>query len=74
MFPINPSTLRQIWSVIEGTQTSTLLKFSEAELIQLLLRELDNQNRLSTIETNTVEAYIHSRVPLIRDMAQARLA
>ncbi|KYC42659.1 hypothetical protein WA1_15055 [Scytonema hofmannii PCC 7110] len=71
---MSSSTLRQLWSVIEETQTSILLNFSDTELIQQLLRQLQNQKLLTGEELNTINAYLSSRVPLIRDIALARLA
>ncbi|GAA6623829.1 hypothetical protein [Scytonema sp. NUACC26] len=68
------STLRQLWSVIEETQTSILLNFSDTELIQQLLKQLQNQKLLSGEELNTINVYLSSRIPLIRDIASARLA
>ena len=74
VYPMNSSTLRQIWLVIEETQTNILLGFNDAELIQQLLRQLENKKLLSSEETSAISAYISSRVPLIRDLAQARMA
>ncbi|NMG07463.1 hypothetical protein [Brasilonema sp. UFV-L1] len=69
---MNSSMLRYIWSVIEETQTSTLLNFSDAELVQQLIRLLKNRKRLNDEEISIMSAYIGSRVPLIRDLAFAR--
>lgn len=74
IYPMNSSTLRQIWLVIEETQTNILLGFNDAELIQQLLRQLENNQFLTTEETSAISAYISSRVPLIRDLALARMA
>jgi muconolactone delta-isomerase len=71
---MNSSTLRQLWSVVEETQTSTLLKSDDEDLIQQLLKQLENKIFLSSEEINSLGAYIGSRVPLIRDLAYARLA
>lgn len=71
---INTSTLRQLWSVIEQTQSSLLLKLSNTDLVKRLLGELDNKKALSSEEVSTLRAYIYSKTILIRDLAQARLA
>ena len=68
------STLRQIWSVIEETHASLVLKLSNAELLQQLLIQLADKKQLNVEEICDVRAYIYSRIPLIRDGAQARLA
>lgn len=72
--PLDSSKLRQLWSVIDETQTSILLGFTDTELIQQLLRQLENKGLLSVEELTTVSAYLHSRLMLIRDLAKARLA
>ncbi|KAF3884703.1 MULTISPECIES: hypothetical protein [Nostocales] len=68
------STLRHLWSVIEETQTSILLNFSDTELIQQLLKQLQNQKLMNGEELTTINTYLSSKVPLIRDIALARLA
>ncbi|MBW4478949.1 MAG: hypothetical protein KME54_19355 [Tolypothrix brevis GSE-NOS-MK-07-07A] len=69
---MNSSILRQIWLVIEETQTNILLGFNDAELTQQLLNQLENKKFLTSEETGIISAYISSRVPLIRDLALAR--
>lgn len=71
--PVTSSTLRQIWSVIEENHASLLLKLSDAELLQQLLIQLADKKQLDVEEVCNVRAYIYSRIPLIRDDAQARL-
>ena len=68
------STLRQLWSVIEQTHASLLLKLSDAELLQQLLIQISDKTQLNVAEICGIKAYIYSRIPLIRDSAQARLA
>jgi len=70
---VTSSTLRQIWSVIEETHASLILKLSDAELLQQLLIQLVDKKQLNAEEVCGVRAYIYSRIPLIRDNAQARL-
>lgn len=71
---MNSSILRQLWAVIEETQTCVLLRLSDADLVKQLLLQLDSKKLLSGEETSTVSAYIRSRTGLIRDLAQARQA
>lgn len=65
------STLRHLWSVVEETQASILLEFSDTELIEQLLGQLE-EKRLDRVETKTIKTYIRSRLPLIRDIAASR--
>ena len=67
------STLRQLWALIEETQTSALLKFGDAELVQQLLRRLQSKITMSGEEVNTMNNYLNSKVSLIRDLAQSGL-
>ncbi|OKH37791.1 hypothetical protein NIES2101_36380 [Calothrix sp. HK-06] len=70
--PINSSLLRQFWSVVEDTQTNILLGFSDTELVQQLLRQLQYNGILSTEEITALSIYIDSRLVLIRDLAASR--
>lgn len=65
------STLRHLWSVVEETQASILLEFSDTELIEQLLKQLE-EKRLVREETTKIKTYIRSRLPLIRDIAASR--
>ena len=69
---MNSSILRQLWSVIEETQSSVLLRLSDSELVKQLLSQLDSKNPLTNEEITTVAGYLHSRTSLIRDLALAR--
>ncbi|PLZ25272.1 hypothetical protein CBP28_16235, partial [Fischerella thermalis WC559] len=57
---------------IENTQTNILLEVNDTELIQQLLKQLENQKLLSSEESKVIRAYISSRLPLIRDLAMLR--
>lgn len=69
---MNSSTLRQLWSVVEETQSSLLLRLSDTELVKQLLSQLESRNSLSNEEAIAISGYIHSRTSLIRDLALAR--
>ncbi len=71
---LNSIALRQLWLIIEQTQTQTLLELSTLELSKKLQKQLEQQSCLSASELNAVESYIQSRIPLIRDSAESRAA
>ncbi|MBW4586165.1 hypothetical protein G7B40_024855 [Aetokthonos hydrillicola Thurmond2011] len=71
---MNSSTLRYLWSVVEQTQTNTLLKLNDTDLVKQLLKQLDASIALTSEETTTIRTYLYSRTTLIRDLAQARIA
>ena len=71
---MNASILRQFWSVIEETQASTLLRLNDTELARQLLIQLEHKPGLSLEDLSSISTYLYSRLPLIRDLAQSRLA
>jgi hypothetical protein len=70
--PVNSKTLRLLWSVVDQTQTATLLGLNDTDLVKQLLRQLGNEAILSREETHTLSDYIFSKTSLIRDLAIAR--
>ncbi|BAT55692.1 unknown protein [Nostoc sp. NIES-3756] len=72
--PVDSKTLRQLWSLVEQTQSTTLLRLSDSDLVKQLLTQLDSQQVLSSEEINSVNSYLWSRTNLIRDLAIARSA
>jgi hypothetical protein len=71
---MNPSTLRQLWSLIETTQATLLLNLDDTSLVQCLLRQFPTHSPLNPEEATLLQSYIHSRLTLIRDLAHNRLA
>jgi len=71
---MNSLILRQLWTVIEETQTTVLLRLSDMDLVKQVLNQLGSKTTLSSEEISTVSVYLLSRTSLIRDLAQARLA
>ena len=69
---MSPLLLRHLWSLIEATQTSTLLNLDDANLVQWLLRQVESQRSLNHQETDLLSHYIQSKLSLIRDLAQER--
>lgn len=71
---VNSKILRQLWAVVEQTQSSTLLGLSDTDLVKLLLGQIESNKVLNYEETCSLTDYIRSRTVLIRDLAQARSA
>lgn len=69
---MTPSLLRQLWLLIESTQAAVLLKLDDPSLVQWLMRQLHTHVSLNSDETTVLDAYIQSRLTLIRDLAQER--
>jgi hypothetical protein len=70
---INPYLLRQFWSVVETTQANLLIHLDDPTLVRHLTDDLKVQQTLDPEQTTAVNHYIKSKLPLIRDIAQARL-
>jgi hypothetical protein len=66
---MNSTTLRQLWSVIEETQTPTLLNLNDSDLTQQLLHQVQNKYVLSREDLQAVHHYLGDRLSLIRDMS-----
>ncbi len=68
---MNPLLLRKVWTVIGNTQASVLLELSDRDLIKRLLSQLSIQQSLSQEESLLLDIYLHRKMPLIRDLAEA---
>ncbi len=69
---MTPLMLRQIWSVVETTQSNVLLNLDDNSLVQWLLRQLTTERPIDRNEADVMSSYIHSKLPLIRDLASDR--
>jgi hypothetical protein len=69
---MSPLMLRQLWFLVERTQSTTLLNLDDTSLVQLLIKQLRTQRSLNHEEAAICTSYIHSRLPLIRDLARSR--
>ncbi len=67
---MNTGTLRQLWTVIEETQTHKLQRLNDADLVKQLLSQLYTKQPLSTEETRAMQGYLNAKLPLIRDIVQ----
>lgn len=64
--------MRQLWALIESTQVTTLLQLDDLTLVQWLLKQFTAQQVIDEQETSSLNTYINSRLPLIRDTALER--
>ncbi|NJO78012.1 MAG: hypothetical protein HC827_05460 [Cyanobacteria bacterium RM1_2_2] len=67
---MSPTMMRQFWSLVDGGRANIPLSLDDTSLEQWLLRQLRSEQSLNHHETTAVSAYIHTRLPLIRDLAQ----
>lgn len=71
---MSPEAIRKFWSLIEETQTNILLTLDNDALVNWLARQLRREEFLKMVDASDLNAYISARLPLIRDLAQERLA
>lgn len=70
---LDSSKLRILWLIIEQTQTCIYSELSDSEIVQHILFQLQERIFLSTSELFDTKIYIHSRLHLIRDLAEIQL-
>jgi hypothetical protein len=61
--------IHQLWKLIESNQTGFLQKADDQTVVQRLTQQLRERNALSREEEAEAQAYIQSRLLLIRDVA-----
>ena len=71
---MSPNTLRNLWHLIEKTQGNILLSMDDNRLVQWLIEQFQQEQSLDAKETNHVKHYLSSKLLLIRDLAQERMA
>ena len=70
---MTPTMLRQLWSIVENSQATTLVSLDDATLVQWLIKQLQTRIGLNCREADLMNEYILSRLSLIRDLAEERL-
>ncbi|MCC5659531.1 hypothetical protein LC608_21675 [Nostoc sp. XA010] len=71
---VTAKMMQQLWAVIESTQVSTLLQFDDAALVQVLLQQLKAKQAIDPQVDSSLNTYIKSKLPLIRDTAEGRVS
>lgn len=71
---VTAKMMQQLWAVIESTQVNTLLHFDDAALVQLLLQQVKAKQVIDPQADSSLNTYIKSKLPLIRDTAEGRLS
>ena len=70
---ITPLMLRQLWTVVESIQASTIVRLDDASLANSLMREFRASQRFDPDQSQAVNEYIQAKLPLIRDIASQRV-
>ncbi len=69
---IQASLIRQVWEVIEETQSIALLQWSDQDMVHQLTCRLQGQRSLNGQELKEVTRYLSDRTVLIRDVVADR--
>lgn len=69
---MTPMMLRQLWALVDDTHSNILIHMDDSSLVQWLLRQFGSIRSLDGSEADLLRDYIHSRLPLIREMAHSR--
>jgi hypothetical protein len=70
---VETSLLHQLWHIINETQTKIVLELDDLNLVKYISIELEKKRILSFEEHHLVRCYLSTKMPLIRDLANARL-
>jgi len=70
---MTPTILRQLWSIVENSQATTLVSLDDATLVEWLIKQLKTRIGLNCKDADLMSEYILSRLSLIRDLAEERL-
>lgn len=68
---MNPHLLRQVWSLVDGSQNHWILSLDDHSLVCWLIDQISGESSLNPIETDNLNCYIRSRIPLIREIARS---
>ncbi|WP_204137266.1 hypothetical protein [Halomicronema sp. CCY15110] len=68
---MNPHLLRQFWTLVEQSQGHRILSLDDNSLVHWLIDQVSGERSLDSMEADTLNCYIRSRIPLIRDIAQS---
>ncbi|MFZ4639963.1 MAG: hypothetical protein ACOYMP_06150 [Nodosilinea sp.] len=65
---MNPQLLRDLWSLVDQSQSSYLLALDDNGLVHWLVEQFRLSQPINKIESDQLSHYIRSKVPLIRDL------
>ncbi|MBD2636093.1 hypothetical protein H6G52_12040 [Limnothrix sp. FACHB-881] len=70
---MKPLLMRQLWSVVESIQTSTLLALDDDSLVNFLAdRLMTGCPGIDRSDRAELDGYLQAKVSLIRDLANGR--
>jgi len=70
---MNPLRIRQIWTLVESSQASLMVRLDDPDLEQWLMRQFSKDQTLSPSESQAMTHYVHNKLPLIREIAEQKV-
>jgi len=70
---MTPAHMRHLWSLVEASNPPRLLQLNDRDLSTWLVGKVTEVQPLNHGEVDSLSHYVQARLPLIRDMAQARM-
>ncbi|MDJ0580420.1 hypothetical protein [Crocosphaera sp.] len=67
---MNTTMMRQLWSIIAENSEKTLTGLNDSDLISHIVSKLNSQQNLSSEDCGVINAYLRSRILLIREMTE----
>lgn len=64
--------VRELWSVVEQTETNLLLNLNDNDLVTQIIERLKQFKSLNSHQYQFAKSYVSARTPLIRELAQSR--
>jgi hypothetical protein len=64
--------VRELWSVVEQTETNLLLNLNDNDLVTQIINRLQQFKSLNPNQYRFAKSYVSARTVLIRDLAQSR--
>ncbi|MDJ0732242.1 MAG: hypothetical protein QNJ33_19880 [Crocosphaera sp.] len=67
---MNTTIMRQLWSIIDESSGKTLTGLNDSDLINQIVTKLNTKQNLSSEDCGVINAYLRSRILLIRELAE----
>ncbi len=71
---MTPAHMRHLWSLVEACNPPKLLQLSDNDLSSWLVGKVVETQPLNHREVDCLSHYVQAKLPLIRDMALARMS
>ncbi len=66
---MSPTLLRKVWTTIDCSATTALMRLSDGEMAQALVERMAGSYSLSPEESSQIKTYVSQKASLIRDVA-----